>query len=201
MRCLATLSWFRRNLVVLRRGNIAEGADAKAILCEIGQRSFAWYGQAPGIRSRAFSEPLPSLPAARAARKEVPDAGRSASATAARANPDAEVISGRDNYLSVLGQFHAILAPELYLEIGVRNGGSLALARGHAVGVDPAFQITEPLAAETRMLRMTSDEFSDRAPPRSWRQRLISASLTACISSSTRCVISSISSGTRTRLP
>ncbi len=159
MRCLATLSWFRRNIVVLRRGTVAEGSEANAILCAIGERTFVWYGQPPGIRSQAFSEPLPSTPAARAALKKVPDAGRSASATAAQANPNAEVISGRDNYLSVLGQFHAILAPELYLEIGVRNGGSLALARGRAVGVDPAFQITEPLTAETRLLRMTSDEF------------------------------------------
>lgn len=63
MRCLATLSWFRRNLVVLRRGNLAEGSEASAILNDVSERPFAWYGQRPGVRSAAFSEPLPLPPA------------------------------------------------------------------------------------------------------------------------------------------
>jgi hypothetical protein len=63
MRCLATLSWFRRNLVVLRRENSAETSMAAAVLAEISARPFRWYNQSPGIRSTAFAEPLPAPPA------------------------------------------------------------------------------------------------------------------------------------------
>ncbi len=63
MRCLSTLSWFRRNLVVLRRENSAETSVAAAVLGEISARPFRWYNQSPGIRSTAFVEPLPAPPA------------------------------------------------------------------------------------------------------------------------------------------
>lgn len=63
MRCLSTLSWLRRNLVVLRPGISAETSAATAILGEISQRPFKWYSQSPGIRSTAFVEPLPVPPA------------------------------------------------------------------------------------------------------------------------------------------
>ncbi len=67
MRGLATMSWFRRNLVVLRRGDAATGAPAIAALAAIGARRFAWYDQLPGVRREAFSEPLPAPPAGYAA--------------------------------------------------------------------------------------------------------------------------------------
>ncbi len=68
VRCLSTMSWFRRNPVVLRRGgDAAAGAEAAAALAAIGDRPFAWYGQEPGIRHAAFSEPLPLPPAGYAA--------------------------------------------------------------------------------------------------------------------------------------
>jgi 2-polyprenyl-3-methyl-5-hydroxy-6-metoxy-1,4-benzoquinol methylase len=63
MRCLSTLAWFRRNLVVLRRENSAETSKAAAVLGEISARPFRWYNQSPGIRSTAFGEPLPAPPA------------------------------------------------------------------------------------------------------------------------------------------
>jgi SAM-dependent methyltransferase len=63
MRCLSTLSWFRRNLVVLRPGISAETSAATVILGEISARPFQWYNQSPGIRSTAFVEPLPPPPA------------------------------------------------------------------------------------------------------------------------------------------
>ncbi len=63
MRCLSTLAWFRRNLVVLRRENSAETSSAAAVLGEISARPFRWYNQSPGIRSTAFVEPLPAPPA------------------------------------------------------------------------------------------------------------------------------------------
>lgn len=61
IRGLATMSWFRRNLVVLRRGDPAEAADATAALAAIGARAYAWYAQLPGIRLLPFSE-LASAP-------------------------------------------------------------------------------------------------------------------------------------------
>ena len=68
MRCLSTLSWFRRNLVVLRREISAETSVATAILAEISEHRFRWYNQPPGIRSTAFFEPLPAPPAGYATR-------------------------------------------------------------------------------------------------------------------------------------
>jgi hypothetical protein len=62
-RCLSTLSWFRRNLVVLRPEISAETSAATDILGEISARPFRWYNQSPGIRSTAFVEPLPQPPA------------------------------------------------------------------------------------------------------------------------------------------
>ena len=66
-RCLATLSWFRRNTIVLRRGTRATAAQATAALATIGFRKFNWYGQQPGIRHVPFSETLPPSPAGYAA--------------------------------------------------------------------------------------------------------------------------------------
>jgi SAM-dependent methyltransferase len=63
MRSLATFSWFRRNLVVLRRGDPAVGAASIAALTEIGRRKFTWYNQSPGVRMFPFSEALPAEPA------------------------------------------------------------------------------------------------------------------------------------------
>jgi SAM-dependent methyltransferase len=59
MRSLSTLSWFHHNLVVLARGEASQGAEAIGALRRIGERPFTWYGQPPGIRASAFSEPLP----------------------------------------------------------------------------------------------------------------------------------------------
>jgi SAM-dependent methyltransferase len=59
MRSLSTLSWFHHNLVVLVRGEAAQGAEAIGVLRRIGERPFSWYSQPAGIRASAFSEPLP----------------------------------------------------------------------------------------------------------------------------------------------
>lgn len=63
MRCIATLSWFRRNLVVLRRSNAAEADHASAVLTQIAAKPFIWYDQLPGIRETSLLEPLPPQPA------------------------------------------------------------------------------------------------------------------------------------------
>jgi hypothetical protein len=60
---------------------------------------------------------------------------------------------------------HERLRPAAYLEIGVRNGGSLALARGRAVGIDPAFAIHAELDGDVALFRTTSDEYFSRPDP------------------------------------
>lgn len=72
---------------------------------------------------------------------------------------DEEVTAGERDYLDVLADLHEALAPRTYLEIGVRHGRSLALARCPALGVDPAPEITESLGPDARVLEMTSDDF------------------------------------------
>ncbi len=57
MRALASMSWFRRNLVVLQRGASQDGAAAA--LAAIAAKPFTWHGQAPGIRQMPFLESGP----------------------------------------------------------------------------------------------------------------------------------------------
>ena len=73
--------------------------------------------------------------------------------------PEADRTQGAAPYLATLAQLHQTIAPQLYLEIGVRHGRSLALAAGAAVAVDPApeLQIAPPPAAT--IFRETSDRF------------------------------------------
>jgi hypothetical protein len=68
-------------------------------------------------------------------------------------------------YLDFLRAVHEQLTPEAYLEIGVRNGNSLALARCRAVGIDPAFAIHAELDGDVALFRTTSDEYFSRPDP------------------------------------
>jgi SAM-dependent methyltransferase len=58
VRALATLSWFRRNIVVLRRGLSPDTAATEA-LARIGSLDFTWYRQESGPRQTAFEQPFP----------------------------------------------------------------------------------------------------------------------------------------------
>jgi SAM-dependent methyltransferase len=62
IRSIATLSWLRRNLVVLRCCGQPAGRHAIDALTAIGALPFAWYSQEPGIREYPFAEPLPAQP-------------------------------------------------------------------------------------------------------------------------------------------
>lgn len=73
--------------------------------------------------------------------------------------PEQEEVRGTRPYLEVLSALHEALEPRAYLEIGVRNGRSLQLARCPALGVDPEPEIKVPLPPTTEVLRMTSDDF------------------------------------------
>ncbi len=70
-----------------------------------------------------------------------------------------EATRGSVHYLEVLASLHEVLAPSLYLEVGIRHGRSLELARCPAIGVDPAPNITQPLKSTTQIFAMTSDEY------------------------------------------
>jgi SAM-dependent methyltransferase len=70
-----------------------------------------------------------------------------------------EAVGGGVSYLQVLDRLHRELAPAHYLEIGVRHGASLALARGPATGVDPAPALDRELPSTTEVFALTSDDF------------------------------------------
>lgn len=73
--------------------------------------------------------------------------------------PQEEARKGALPYLDVLRRLHQELSPALYLEIGVRFGASLSLARGAAIGVDPAPEIKFDLPATAKIFSATSDDF------------------------------------------
>ena len=77
--------------------------------------------------------------------------------------PEAEVTKGAAPKRELLRHLHETLRPQLYLEIGVRRGRSLALARGSAVGVDPAPEVTTPLPVGAAVYPETSDHFFDHS--------------------------------------
>lgn len=68
-------------------------------------------------------------------------------------------------YYQFLKGIHQRLTPETYLEIGIRNGVSLALAECRAVGIDPAYSITAELNNDIALFRTTSDEYFSRPNP------------------------------------
>jgi len=65
----------------------------------------------------------------------------------------------------LLSSLHQKLRPRNYLEIGVRNGRSLALSRARSIGVDPAFRLTAEVHCDLHLVRTTSDEFFARRHP------------------------------------
>jgi hypothetical protein len=67
------------------------------------------------------------------------------------------------HYLEFLQQVHELLEPPTYLEVGVRHGSSLALARSPSVGVDPAYDLRKEIPQDAVLFRETSDEYFDRS--------------------------------------
>lgn len=51
------------------------------------------------------------------------------------------------------------------MEIGVRNGFSLALSQARSVGIDPAFAISAELNGDIALFRTSSDEYFNRPDP------------------------------------
>ena len=60
VRALSTLSWFKRNLLVLRpKEALSPDLSMHDPLLRIANYSYKWYGQYAGIRREAFQEQLP----------------------------------------------------------------------------------------------------------------------------------------------
>lgn len=66
-----------------------------------------------------------------------------------------------DDYIAWLQRFHETLRPEYYLEIGVDEGTTLALARSPtiALGVDPEPRLGAAFQTQTRLFLETSNDF------------------------------------------
>ncbi|WP_164545147.1 class I SAM-dependent methyltransferase [Antribacter gilvus] len=71
-------------------------------------------------------------------------------------------LASKMHYLDFLGDVHRRLDPGTYLEIGVRNGKSLALASCPSIGIDPAYNITVDLDPAAVLERTTSDDYFAR---------------------------------------
>jgi hypothetical protein len=63
----------------------------------------------------------------------------------------------------LLAGLHERLQPRTYLEIGIRDGKSLALSRTRSIGVDPAYRVEREVHCDVQLVRATSDDFFDRA--------------------------------------
>lgn len=76
------------------------------------------------------------------------------------ADPRVEVRKGARGYLEALRDLHDIIQPELYLEIGVRKGKSLALAQKRAIAIDPDPHPDMTTAGrDVDFYKCTSDDF------------------------------------------
>jgi hypothetical protein len=66
-----------------------------------------------------------------------------------------------EDYRWVLRRFHDWLAPARYMEIGVEDGESMALARMsvRSVGIDPSPKVRLELSPNARIFEATSDDF------------------------------------------
>lgn len=65
-------------------------------------------------------------------------------------------------YLQFLARLHEALEPPTYLEIGVRNGASLARSRARSIAIDPEFTIKKEIDCPVTLVRTTSDEYFAR---------------------------------------
>jgi hypothetical protein len=63
------------------------------------------------------------------------------------------------HYLTALGLVHDRLQPRGYLEIGVRRGNSLRLAKCDAIAIDPNPEVAFDPSPQQRIITSTSDDF------------------------------------------
>ena len=72
------------------------------------------------------------------------------------------------DYIDLLERIHEHVLPRTYLEIGIRDGRSLALALPgtRVLGIDPAFALAHPLVRNAQCFAETSDNFFAARDPR-----------------------------------
>jgi predicted O-methyltransferase YrrM len=75
------------------------------------------------------------------------------------ADPEFDRVSGNARSRDVLLMIHEVAKPRFYLEIGVRRGGSLALARCPTVAVDPEPSLSHAVGPHVSLFETTSDLF------------------------------------------
>ena len=61
IRGLSSISWFRRNIILLKHTGETGSTPAAEALKSIGDLNYVWYTQQPGQRVSAFSEPFPTV--------------------------------------------------------------------------------------------------------------------------------------------
>jgi hypothetical protein len=59
----------------------------------------------------------------------------------------------------ILHAMHERRRPHTYLEIGTRDGASLALSRTRSIAIDPAFAVKHEIKCDVALYRQTSDDF------------------------------------------
>lgn len=59
----------------------------------------------------------------------------------------------------LLKGLHEKTRPRTYLEIGIRTGRSMVLSRCRSIGVDPVFNIDNPIHCDVQLIKATSDDF------------------------------------------
>ena len=88
-------------------------------------------------------------------------------------DPAVEARGGARPYLDVLRDLHEVVAPQLYLEIGVRSGSSLALAGCPSIAIDPdpSAKLAGPRSG-VALHRCTSDDFFFFNKPESFSEKV-----------------------------
>ncbi|MEH3145628.1 MAG: class I SAM-dependent methyltransferase [Methylobacterium frigidaeris] len=73
-----------------------------------------------------------------------------------------------DDYRLILKEIHENLNPKTYLEIGTREGGTLALSRCPSIAIDPYFVLDDSATGtrkSTLFFQTTSDDFFENYDP------------------------------------
>ena len=73
-----------------------------------------------------------------------------------KGTPQEEAVAGDASYLILLAAIHKTLMPRSYLEIGVGQGHSLALAKCPAIGVDPWPDLAVALSPKAKFTALVS---------------------------------------------
>ena len=141
----------------------------------VGRRLDAAIGRGQADRVRALERRVRDGAARRIAVTQRP--ARPAAPTPVRRRPvDPEPFVAHPNptmgRYELLQELHMRLRPRTYLEIGVRDGGSLMLSRTRSIGVDPEFAVVKELECAVQLVRATSDDFFARPDPISFFEGL-----------------------------